>query len=209
MTQSGSTAQMVSKHRPPCPILGATPSRRTWRELALYWGVLPLMKEQMTDQNTAVDSLLASCVASGHVREGDLLVVTAGVPLGTPGTTNLVQVHIAGKILLKGLSLLKREARGVVCVARSASEAREKMTKGAILVARNTDREYLPAMKLATAVVVEEGGLTSHTAIVCLELGIPCIVSAENATTLLSDGMIVTVDGYRGILYHGRVKLTV
>jgi pyruvate kinase len=209
MTQSGSTAQMVSKHRPPCPILGATPSRRTWRELALYWGVLPLMKEQMTDQNTAVDSVLASCVAGGHVKEGDLLVVTAGVPLGTPGTTNLVQVHIAGKVLLKGLSLLKREARGVVCVARSASEACAKMTKGSVLVARNTDRDYLPAMRLASAIVVEEGGLTSHTAIVCLELGIPCIVSAENATELLSDGMIVTVDGYRGILYHGRVKLTV
>ena len=208
MTKSGSTAQMVSKHRPPCTILGATPSQRTWRELSLYWGVLPLMKEEMTDQNTAVDSVLGSCVASGHIREGDLVVVTAGVPLGTAGTTNLVQVHIAGKILLKGLSLLKREARGAVCVARSASEAREKMTKGAVLVARNTDKEYLPAMRLASAVVVEEGGLTSHTAIVALELGIPCIVSAEGALSLLSDGMLVTVDGYRGILYHGRVKLT-
>jgi pyruvate kinase len=208
MTKSGSTAQMVSKHRPPCTILGATPSQRTWRELSLYWGVLPLMKEEMTDQNTAVDSVLGSCVASGHIREGDLVVVTAGVPLGTAGTTNLVQVHIAGKILLKGLSLLKREARGAVCVARSAAEAREKMTKGAVLVARNTDKEYLPAMRLASAVVVEEGGLTSHTAIVALELGIPCIVSAEGALSLLSDGMLVTVDGYRGILYHGRVKLT-
>ena len=82
------------------------------------------------------------------------------------------------------------------------------MTKGAVLVARNTDKEYLPAMRLASAVVVEEGGLTSHTAIVALELGIPCIVSAEGALSLLSDGMLVTVDGYRGILYHGRVKLT-
>jgi len=209
MTQSGSTAQMVSKHRPPCPILGATPSVRTWRELALYWGVIPLMKEEMTDQNTAVDSAIASCISAGFIREGELVVVTAGVPLGAAGTTNMLQVHIAGTILLKGLSLLKHEARGVVCKARSAAEANEKMTKGAVLVVGSTDREYVPAMKLASAIVAEEGGLTSHSAIVSLELGIPCVVNAEKALTLLSDGMIVTVDGYRGLIYHGRVKLTV
>ncbi len=209
MTQSGSTAQMVSKHRPPCPILGATPSVRTWRELALYWGVIPLMKEEMTDQNTAVDSAIASCISAGLIREGDLVVVTAGVPLGAAGTTNMLQVHIAGRILLKGLSLLKHEARGAVCIARSAAEANEKMTKGAVLVVGVTDREYVPAMKLASAIVAEEGGLTSHAAIVSLELGIPCVVNAEKALSLLSDDMIVTVDGYRGMIYHGRVKLTV
>ncbi len=208
MTQSGSTAQMVSKHRPPCPILGATPSVRTWRELALYWGVIPLMKEEMTDQNTAVDSAIASCISAGLIREGDLVVVTAGVPLGAAGTTNMLQVHIAGTILLKGLSLLKREARGPVCIAGSAAEANEKMTRGAVLVVGATDREDVPAMKLASAIVAEEGGLTSHAAIVSLELGIPCVVNAEKPF-LLSDGMIVTVDGYRGMIYHGRVKLTV
>ena len=209
MTQSGSTAQMVSKHRPPCPILGATPSVRTWRELALYWGVIPLMKEEMTDQNTAVDSAIASCISAGLIREGDLVVVTAGVPLGAAGTTNMLQVHIAGTILLKGLSLLKREARGPVCIAGSAAEANEKMIRGAVLVVGATDREYVPAMKLASAIVAEEGGLTSHAAIVSLELGIPCVVNAEKALSLLSDDMIVTVDGYRGMIYHGRVKLTV
>ena len=73
----------------------------------------------------------------------------------------------------------------------------------------SSDREYIPAMKLASAIVAEEGGLTSHAAIVSLELGIPCVVNARDALTLLSDGMIVTVDGYRGIIYSGRVKLTV
>lgn len=209
MTQSGSTAKMVSKHRPPCPILGATPSVRTWRELALYWGVIPLLKEEMIDQNTAVDSAIASCISAGLIREGDLVAVTAGVPLGTAGTTNMLQVHIAGRILLKGLSLLKREARGPVCIASSASEAREKMTEGAILAVRTTDKDYLPAMRMASAIVAEEGGLTCHAAIVSLELGIPCVVSASSALSLLSDGMIVTVDGYRGLIYHGQVKLTV
>ncbi len=208
MTQSGSTAKMVSKNRPPCPVLGATPSMRTWRELALYWGVTPLLKEEMVDQNTAVDSAIASCISAGLIKEGDLVAVTAGVPLGTAGTTNMLQVHIAGRILLKGLSLLKREARGPVCIASSAEEANRKMTEGAVLVVRTSDKDYLPAMRLASAIVAEEGGLTCHTAIVSLELGIPCVVSACGAMSLLSDGMIVTVDGYRGLIYHGQVKLT-
>ncbi|MGI6784908.1 MAG: pyruvate kinase [Aminivibrio sp.] len=208
MTQSGSTAKMVSKHRPPCPILGATPSIRTWRELALYWGVIPLLKEELIDQNTAVDSAIASCLTAGLIREGELVAVTAGVPLGTPGTTNMLQVHIAGKILLKGLSLLKREARGPVCTASSAEEANKKMTPGAVLVVRTSDKDYLPAMRMASAIVAEEGSLTCHAAIVSLELGIPCVVSAADALSLLSDGMIVTVDGYRGLIYHGQVQLT-
>ena len=208
VTQSGSTAQMVSRHRPPCAILGATPLKRTWRELALYWGILPMIQEEMTDQNTAVDTVMATCIENGYVKAGELVVVTAGVPLGIAGTTNLVQVYIAGKILLRGLSLLKREARGPVCTARSADEASRKMTRGAVLIVESTDDDYLPSMKLASAVVAEEEGLTSHAAIAALELGIPCIVGASGALSALSDGMIVTVDGYRGILYHGNVRLS-
>lgn len=209
MTQSGSTAKMVSKHRPPCPIYAVTPLVRTWRELALYWGVTPLVKEQMYDQNTAVDSTLATCLAEGYVQQGDLVVVTAGVPIGTPGTTNMLQVHIAGEVLVRGLSLRKGEARGKVLVARSAHEAVERMGEGDILVVHGTDKEYIAAMKRASAIVTEEGGLTSHAAVVSLELGIPCVVNAKEACSRLSDGMTVTVDGYRGLVYHGRIRLTV
>ena len=208
MTTSGSTARMVSKHRPPCPVLAATPSMRTWRELALYWGVTPILRDEMKDRNSAVDSALASCLAAGLLREGDLAVVTAGVPFGTTGTTNMLQVHITGRILLKGLPLLKKDAGGEVCLARTSREALEKMRPGAVLVVGASDREYLPAMKLASAVIAEEGGLTSHAAVVSLELGIPCIVNAKGALALLRDGMTVTVDGYAGILYMGNVKLS-
>ncbi len=208
MTQSGSTAKMVSRHRPPCPIYATTPLIRTWRELTLYWGVTPLVNGQIYDQNTAVDSALAACLAEGHVQEGDLVVVTAGVPTGTPGTTNMLQVHIAGEVLIKGLSLRKGEARGTVCIARSSQEAKEKMTEGAVLVVHGTDKDYVPMMRMASAVVAEEGGLTSHAAVVALELGIPCIVDAVGACSTLKDGMTVTVDGSRGLVYHGRIRLS-
>ena len=207
LTRSGSTARMVSKYRPLCPIVAATPSRNTWRELALLWGVHPVMREEATNAEEAVEAAMAAALEEGFVSEGDLVVITAGVPVGIPGTTNMVQVYTIGQILVKGLSLIKREASGFVCRARNAQDATNKMRPGDILVVEQTDRDYIPAMKKAAALITEEGGLTSHAAIVALELGIPCVVSARDCMKLLQDGMLVTVDGTRGVVYQGRVKL--
>ncbi|MPM93757.1 Pyruvate kinase [bioreactor metagenome] len=141
------------------------------------------------------------------MKEGDIVVVTAGVPMGIPGTTNMLQVHTVGRILVKGLSLLKKEAFGVVKKANTPEEALEKMERGNILVVSQTDKDFVPAMRKAAAIITEHGGLTCHAAIVALELGIPCVVSASNALSVLEDGMMVTVDGFRGVVYAGSVRL--
>ena len=207
MTSSGSTAKMVSRYRPPCSIVGMTPSRKTWRELALHWGVSPVMCGRIFGECDAVAEAIKTALAEGCISEGDIVVVTAGMPLGTPGSTNMLQVHTVGRILARGLSLLKREAYGRIVIARNGQEAMEKMSQGAILVANATDIDFVGAMRKASAVITETGGLTSHAAVVSLELGIPCIVSVERATSILRDGMFVTVDGTRGLVYHGNVRL--
>ena len=165
------------------------------------------MREEANNAEEAVEAAMAAALEEGFVSEGDLVVITAGVPVGIPGTTNMVQVYTIGQILVKGLSLIKREASGFVCRARNAQEALTKMRPGDVLVVEQTDREYVQAMKKAVAIITEEGGLTSHAAIVALELGVPCVVSARDCMKLLQDGMLVTVDGTRGVVYQGRVKL--
>jgi pyruvate kinase len=207
LTQSGVTAQMVSKYRPGAPIIGATPHQETLRYLTLVWGVEPLLVPREKDLETALTSAIEIARKGTFLREGDMVVATAGYPIGSPGTTNSIQVLTVAKILLKGLSLLKRDASGEVVKALSALEADGKMKDGAILVTRQTDKDYVPAMRKASAVICEEGGLTSHAAIVCLELRIPCIVSAADAISVLEDGMIVTVDGRRGVVLRGMVRL--
>lgn len=207
MTSSGSTAKMVSRHRPPCEIIGLTPSLRTWRELALYWAVVPIRCGEIFDERDAVGEAIKTVLAEGAINEGELVVVTAGMPLGTPGSTNMLQVHTVGKILARGLSLLKKEASGHVVVAKNGREAEQKMHSGAVLVAHSTDIEYIGAMQKAAAIITETGGLTSHAAVVSLELGIPCIVSVDRAMSILRDGMIVTADGTRGLIYQGSVRL--
>lgn len=207
LTQSGGTAQMVSKYRPRAAIIGATPSRRTWRALCLVWGVAPLFVQREETLETALATAMDRAIDEGFLDEGDLIVVTAGVPVGMQGTTNTIEVVTVGQILVKGLSLLKKDATGRIVKAHSAEEASRKTGEGDILVTKQTDRNYIPAMKKAGAIVTEDGGLTSHAAIVALELRIPCIVGAEGALQLLEDGIIATVDGSRGVVFRGKVHL--
>jgi len=198
---------MVSKYRPRASIIGATPEESTMRSLTMVWGVTPLIVPMGKDLETALDSATSIALKESLLNEGDLVVATAGFPIGSPGTTNSIQVLAVAETILRGLSLQKRDVWGVVVKASSSLEAREKMSDGAILVVRQTDRDYVPAMRKAAAVICEEGGLTSHAAIVSLELRIPCLVSAEGALDILDEGMTVTVDGRRGVVYRGIVKL--
>jgi len=204
LTRSGATARMVSKYRPECPVIALTPSFSTWRELALVWGVYPLICPFTTDVEESVSNSLSIVQEEGLIKEGDNVVFTSGIPLGVPGSTNLVQVYTVGKIIGNGLSLIKKKIRGAVCKAETPEEANQKITKGAILVVRKTDRDYIPAMERAAGVVSEEDGFSCHTAVASLNMGLPGIVGVSGIFDLVEDGMLITLDGVRGVVYLGR-----
>ncbi|WP_456468323.1 pyruvate, water dikinase [Archaeoglobus sp.] len=110
-----------------------------------------------------------------------------------------------GKILIKGLGASPGIATGRVKVIFSEKEI-FKVQEGDILVTTMTTPDMVPAMKRAAAIVTDEGGMTCHAAIVSRELGVPAVVGTKEATKVLKDGMIVTVDGEKGIVYEGRVE---
>ncbi|MGO0121916.1 pyruvate kinase [Desulfothermobacter acidiphilus] len=205
-TQTGYTARMVAKYRPRAPILAATPGVEVKRRLALVWGVHPLLVERMenTDQMTA--EAVRAAMASGYIKSGDLVVITAGVPVGVHGTTNLLKVYTVGDVVARGMGIGAKSATGKARVAKTAKEALEKVQPGDILVAPATDKEYIPAIQKCSGIVTEVGGLTSHAAIVGLEFGIPVIVGVEGATAILQDGQQITLDGQRGIIYLGPAR---
>jgi len=111
-----------------------------------------------------------------------------------------------GKILLKGLGASPGIAVGEVKIVGSEREI-SKVKEGDVLVAVMTTPDMVPAMKKASAIVTDEGGLTCHAAIVSRELGVPAVVGTKNATKVLKDGMLVTVDGEKGIVYLGRLEV--
>lgn len=206
-TQSGHTARMVSKYRPRSPIIAVTPEERVARRLALVWGVSAVVQPKTDSTDEMVDRAIEGALRTGQIKNGDLVVITAGVPVGIQGTTNLLRVHTVGDVMIRGTGIGPKAVTGRVCVARMVRDAEEKFSPGDILVAVATDRDFVPFMEKAAAVVTEEGGLTSHAAIVGINLGIPVVVGAEGATGILEDGLLVTVDGIRGLIYHGEARV--
>ena len=209
LTRSGLTAKMISKHRPECPILGLTPSQQTWRELALWWGVQPVRLSEMSDINVAAREAINTCVNKGFLPEGELVVITAGVPVGRPGSTNVVEVLTTGTILLSGTPLSHRNATGKVCIARTPQEAIEKATPGCILVVRQLNEDYRPVLDKVGAVLFESGLLFAEGNSLAIDYNLPCIVGVADAFSTLMDDDVVSIDGSRGLVYRGIVRLVV
>ncbi|NSQ47984.1 pyruvate kinase [Enterococcus faecalis] len=202
-TESGHTARMISKYRPKAHIVAITFSEQKARSLSLSWGVYATV----ADKPSSTDEMfnLASKVSQeeGYASEGDLIIITAGVPVGEKGTTNLMKIQMIGSKLVQGQGVGEEAIIAKAVVAGTAEEAVAKATEGAILVTKTTDKEYMPAIVKASALVVEEGGLTSHAAVVAIAQNIPVIVGAADATSLINNDEVITVDPRRGIVYRG------
>lgn len=202
-TESGHTARMISKFRPKATILAVTFSEQTARGLSLKWGVEATIDDKPESTDDMFNVATQKTLEGGYVKEGELILITAGVPVGERGTTNVMKIQMVGSKLVDGQGVGNSTAVGKAFVATSAEEAKAKASSGGILVAKTTDKDYLPAIEDSVAIVVEQGGLTSHAAVVGIAMGIPVVVSAKNATNLINDGEVITVDGRRGIIYHG------
>ena len=204
-TQSGLTARLISKYRPKALIIAATPFAETARRLSLQWGVHPLLVPESTGTDQLLSVAVHASLVKGLVRTGEVVVLTAGVPVGKVGTTNMIKVQIVGNVLAKGMGIGRKSYSGQARTANMPG-ARD-FQKGDVLVARNTDARLVPLIAQAGALVVEEGGLTSHAAIAALQYGIPAIVGAQGALTQIRDGSVVTVDALAGVVYEGSVAI--
>lgn len=202
-TESGHTARMISKYRPKSHIVAVTFSERQRRGLALSWGVYPFVTEKPDSTDEMMELAAKVAKEEKFAKEGDLIIITAGVPVGERGTTNLMKIQLIGTKLTSGQGIGDKSVIGKAVVALSAEEAIAKVTEDCILVLKNSDKDYTPAFEKAAAVIVEAGGLTSHAAVVGIANGIPVIVGAENATSLVQDNELITIDSRRGIIYRG------
>jgi pyruvate kinase len=138
---------------------------------------------------------------------GDTVIITAGVPVGRSGSTNLIKIHTVGDLLAKGQGIGSQSVTGKVVIARTPEEAIAKTVRGSILVTASTDKEYMPAIEKAAALVTENGGITSHAAVVGLNLGIPVLLGVSEATSLMRDGMEITLYAELGVIYTGQAKV--
>ena len=194
VSKSGSTSRMLSKYRPECPIISGTPSEKVWRQTNMSWGICPIMIEEKDNTDELIDHVIEVAQSKGLLKNGDLVVLTAGVPLGVSGTTNLMKVHLVGNILCSGGAIVNDlSAHGHLVVCKSDEEALLNCKEGEILVIKETNNSLLPVMKKCAGIITEVDGTDSHAAIVGLALNKPVIVGAKNATLLLKTGANVNI----------------
>ncbi len=206
-TASGNTSRVISKFKPKTNIIAATISDRVARQLSIVWGVYPIVIQEATETDELIERAIVGALAEDYVEEGDLTVVTAGIPLGVSGTSNLIKVHVIGDILTSGTGIGSKSVSGKVVIGSTKKELEGKFEEGDIIVAKFTDSDITEYIEKASAVVTETGGLTSHTAVAAVHFGIPAVVGAVNVINLVEEGKTITVDPIGGVIYKGETKV--
>lgn len=206
-TASGYTAVAVSKYRPKAYIVAPTQSEKVARYLNLIWGVYPVIAEKPK----TTDDLLNNAIKVGKenklIETGDIIVITAGIPVGVRGSTNMIKVHRVEEESIEGVGIGEEKAQGRVCIAKTAEDLEEKFNRGDIVVVHSVDKDMVKYLEKSNGFITEVGGYTSNGVIIAINLNKPVIVNCEEATLKLEDGEIVTIDPKQGLVYKGEIEI--
>lgn len=206
VTSSGKTARMISRFHPKCPIVAVTPEKKVQRQLQLSFGVLPVSSVEQLTTDELISDAMNCALQTGLVEAGEIIVITAGLPIGRSGTTNLLKVQVVGDIEAHGLGVGDGMVSGKLNICRPSEEGKEEFEDGDILVARYTIHEMLPLIKKASALVVEDSDIKGHSAVSAMALGIPIILGVDNATKLLQENAQAVLDVKNGTIRYNAFK---
>ena len=205
LTKTGSTARNVSKFRPQTPILAITPQVHVSRRLQLVWGVKPLLVLDLSSTTQTFQSAMNVAQEKGWLAAGDLVVMTAGTLQGVAGSTDLIKVDLVKATLGQGTGIGQSAVSGLARVAKEYKDVKD-FNPGEILVAPSTDASFVEVIRRAAGIITEEDSLTNHAAVLGLRLGIPVVVGFKNATEVIREGSIITLDAKAGSVYSGSVE---
>jgi pyruvate kinase len=202
LTKTGATARNVSKFRPYTPVLAVTPHVEIARRLQVVWGVTPLLVLDLPSTRQTFQVAVSLAQEQDLLKDGDLVVLTAGTLPGVAGSTDLIKVDVVKSVVAKGTGIGKGQVSGPARIIDCSLDS-NRLSVGDILVARSTDAGCVDAIKLAAGVITEEEGSHSHAAVIAMRLGVPVLVGVKDATRLIRNGSIVTLDAERGVVTSG------
>lgn len=205
LTKTGATARNVSKFRPQTRIVAVTPHVEVARRLQVVWGVKPLLVLDLPSTSQTFKAAINVAQEKHLLQEGDLVVMTAGALQGVPGSTNLIKVEVVTAVLAQGTGIGQGLVSGRARVAHNGTDVTH-FHPGEILVAKYTSADFIDAIRKASGIVTEDASLTSHAAVIGMRLGVPVMVGVSQATDIIRDGAIVTLDMQRGFVYSGSVR---
>ncbi|MGC1307291.1 MAG: pyruvate kinase [Phormidesmis sp.] len=202
LTRTGATARNVSKFRPKAPILAVTPLVDVARQSQLVWGVTPLLVMDSSSTGQTFQAAMNVAQEKSLLHDGDLVVMTAGTQQGVAGSTDLIKVEVVTAVLGQGRGVGEGSVSGRARIAHDTAAIKD-FHAGEILVVPRTSADYVDAIRRAGGIVTEDDSLTSHAAVLGLRLGIPVIVGVKQATEIIRNGTIVTLDVSNGVVCSG------
>jgi pyruvate kinase len=208
-TNSGTTARLLARLRPSMPIIAMTSNERSYHQLVVNWGVIPLLCKESKTLSQAFENISAFALKKGIVSNGDLVVTTAGSPFGISGTTNMMMVESIGDVLVRGESGVGSRFHGNVSVVYSPESKQPYSVRGQLLLLTKCDESYLPLIKEASGIIlqnhIDDPESEKYALKVAAEIGKPVIVRADGATRILKEGQLVTLDPEKALVYKGVV----
>ena len=205
-TTSGATAKAISKFRPETKIIATTHDESVARKLSMVWGVEAIHTKKFEQTDELIENSISEGLKEGLIKEGDLIVLSAGIPVSTPGSTNMIKVHTVASILTQGQAIGKGSVVAKACKVSTSEELKDKFQDGDIIVAKYTDADMISFIERSSGLIVEQGGLTSHAAITALHYKLPAIIGVDSSDKI-EDGSLITLDAYAGIVYEGSASV--
>ena len=204
VTRNGSTPRMISRFRPQTRIIAVTPEIKTYLQMALSWGVIPLLSTYHESSDQVFHDAANRVMEAGLAKEGELVVIT-GSASPHASVTDALQVHVLGKIIANGAGLGISTVSGKACVI-SARKQYTDFADGSIIIIDKTTTESLHLLRRAKGVVTEEDFNVSGIAAAAVALDLPVVSSVIDATKLISDGSSIIIDPANGTVYNGALN---
>ena len=197
-TTSGNTSRAIAKFRPETPIIASTPFEKIKNQLSLVWGISPVKVLNFKDTDNLIDASMEVAVSKGFIKSGDLVVLTAGVPAGIAGSTNLLKIESVSEILGRGTPIGKKKKKARAIVAKTIEDLEDGFKTKDIIVCQGTDGRMIPYMEKSSGFITEEAGFTSNGAVAAISLGKTAIVGVKDITEKIKTGDIITIDPVDG-----------
>ena len=207
LTKSGATAHNVSKFRPPTPILATTSEKSVARRLQLAWGVTPILIESQERTSKIFSIAMQIAQEMGILKQGDLVVQTAGTLTGISGSTDLIKVGLVRKVIARGTSIGENGVTGKARIINKEVDV-SLITPGEILIVKKDLLKALPFSKEITGIITDESEEECLNLFKKLKSQISSICNLENLNKNIQDGDLITLQLNEGVVYKGQIEET-
>lgn len=209
-SSSGYTSRLIAKWRSEIPIIVLTNRKKVYNQLALNWGITPLFNPGFGTMEEAFKIVCDYALEQEIVSLGDVVIVTAGSPFGVSGSTNMMLVENIGDVLIRAKFGYGDPVCDKVSIMVSIDEGMKCPVRNKILVITRCDDSYLDFLKEARGIILEnhpdDVDSEKYALLVGKTLGIPVIVRAEGATTILKENQMITLDPSEFLVYNGTLS---